>query len=86
VTGAWRKLHNEELHNLNSSPSIMRWMGHAASMGEMKNAFKILIGISERKRPLGRPRRKWKDNIKMYLTQIGWERVDRIHMVQDTDR
>jgi hypothetical protein len=67
VTGGWRKLHNEELHNLYSSPSIIRmiksrkigWAGHAARMGENRNAYRILVGNPEGKRPLGRPRRRW---------------------------
>jgi hypothetical protein len=67
VTGCWRKLHNEELHNLYSSPSIvrtiksrkMRLAGHVAWMGEKRNAYRILVGNSEGKRPLGRPRRGW---------------------------
>jgi hypothetical protein len=67
VTGGWRKLHNEELHNLYSSPSIIRmitskWMrgiGHVARMEEKRNAYRILVGKSEGKRPLGRPRREW---------------------------
>jgi hypothetical protein len=73
VTGGWRKLHNEELHNLNSSPSKirviksrrMRCAGHVARMGERRNAYRILVGKTEGKRPLGRPRRRWVDNIKM---------------------
>jgi hypothetical protein len=75
VTGDWRKLHNEGLHNLVSSSNIirlikswsMRWAGHAARMGEKRNAYRILVGKREGKRPLGRPRRKWVDNIKMDL-------------------
>jgi hypothetical protein len=75
VTGRWRKLHNEELHNLYSSPSIiriiksrrMRWTGHVARMGEKRNVYRLLVGKAEVKRPLGRPRRKWIDNIKMDL-------------------
>jgi hypothetical protein len=66
VTGRWRKLHKEELHNLYSSPSIiriikfrrMRWAGHVARMGEKRNVYRLLIGKPERKRPLGRPRRR----------------------------
>jgi hypothetical protein len=66
-TGGWRKLHNEELHNLYYSPNIirmiksrrMRWAGHVARMGEERNAYRILAGKPERKRPLGRPRRGW---------------------------
>jgi hypothetical protein len=73
VTGGWRKLHNEELHNLYSSPSIirtiksrmMRWAGHVARMGEKRNVYRLLVGKPEGKRPLGRPRRRWIDNIKM---------------------
>jgi hypothetical protein len=66
VTGGWRKLHNEELHNLYSSPSIiriikssgMRWAGHVAGMGEKRNVYRLLVGKPEGKRPLGRPRRR----------------------------
>jgi hypothetical protein len=79
VTRGWRKLHNEELHNLYSSPSIirviksrrMRWAGHVARMGERRNAYRILVVKPEGKRPLGRPRRRWVDNIKMDLREIG---------------
>jgi hypothetical protein len=75
VTGVWRKRHNEELHGLYSSPSIvrvikarrMRWAGHVAFMGEVKGAYNILVGRPEGRRPLGRPRRRWEDNIKMDL-------------------
>jgi hypothetical protein len=80
VTGGWRKLHNEDLHNLYSSPNIirmiksrgMRWAGHVARMGEKRNACRILVGRPEGTRPLGRPRRRWVDNIKMDLREIGW--------------
>jgi hypothetical protein len=75
VTGGWRKLHNEELHNLYSSPSIiriirsrrMRWVGHVAQMGEKRNMYRLLVGRLEGKRSLGRPRRRWIDNIKIDL-------------------
>jgi hypothetical protein len=75
VTGGWRKLHNEELHDLYSSPSIiriiklrrMRWAGHVARMGEKRNVNRLLVGKPEGKRPLGRLRRRWIDNIKMDL-------------------
>jgi hypothetical protein len=75
VTGGWRKLHNEELHSLYSSPSIirmiksrrMRWAGYVARMREKRNAYRILMGKTEGKRPLGRPRRRWVYNIKMDL-------------------
>jgi hypothetical protein len=73
VTGEWRQLHNEELHDLYSSPSIiriiktrrMRWAGHVARMGEKRNACRLLVGKSERKRPLGRRRRRW-------VIIVGW--------------
>jgi hypothetical protein len=79
VVGGWRKLHNEELHNLYCSPSIiriiksrrMRWAGHVACMGEKRNAYRILVGKPEGKRPLGRPRCRWEDNIRMDLREIG---------------
>jgi hypothetical protein len=94
VTGGWRKLHNEELHGLYSSPSIarvikarrMRWAGHVARMGEVRGAYNILVGKSEGRRPLGRPRRRWEDNIKMVLREIGFRDVDWIHWAQDRDR
>jgi hypothetical protein len=78
VTGGWRKLHNEELHNLYSSPSIirviksrrMRWVGHVARMGEKRNVYRLLVGKPEGKRPLGRPRLRWIDNIKRGLLEI----------------
>jgi hypothetical protein len=84
VTGGWRKLHNEELHCLYSSPSIirviksrrMRWAGHVARMGEVRNAYSILVGRPEGRRPLGRTRRRWEDNIGMDLREIGFEGVD----------
>jgi hypothetical protein len=93
-TGGWRKLHNEELHNLYSSPSIirviksrrMRWAGHAARMGERRNANRILVGKPEGKRPLGRPRRRWVNNIKMDLREVGWDGRDWIDLAQNRDR
>jgi hypothetical protein len=89
VTGGWRKLHNEELHNLYSSPSIIRmiksrrrrWAGHVARRGETKNAHRIFVGNPEGKRPLGRPRPRWVDNIKMDLREIGWD-----SLAQNTDQ
>jgi hypothetical protein len=80
VTGGWRKLHNEELLNLYSSPSIirmiksrrMRWAGYVARMGEKRNAYRTLVGKSEGKRPLERPKRRWVDHMKMDLRQMGW--------------
>jgi hypothetical protein len=78
------KLHNEELRDLFSSPSIirmiksrrMRWAGHVARMGEKRNAYRLLVGKSEEKRPTGRPRRKWVDNIRKDLGEVGWDDVD----------
>jgi hypothetical protein len=64
----------------------MRWAGHGAPIGEMRNANKILIGKPEGKRPLGRPRRRWEDNIKMDLGEIRFDGVDSINLAQDRDR
>jgi hypothetical protein len=83
VTGGWRKLHNEELHNLYSSASIIRmiklrrmtWAGHVARMGEKRNAYRVLVGNPEGKRPLGRPRHRWMDNIRMDLRMV-WYGLD----------
>jgi hypothetical protein len=94
VTRGWRKLHNEGLHGLYSSPSIirviktrrMRWAGHVARMGEVRGSCSILGGRPEGRRPLGRPWRKWQDKIKMELGEIGFEDVDWIHLAQDRDR
>jgi hypothetical protein len=80
VTGEWRKLHNEELHNLYSSPDIIRqvklrlmwWAGHVARMGEERKVYKVLVEEPEGKRPLGRPRLRWVDGIGMYLKETGW--------------
>jgi hypothetical protein len=79
---------------LYSSPSIirviksrrMRWAGHAAQMGERRNAYRIVVGKPEGKRPLGRPRRRWVDNIKMDLRKVGWDGRDWIDLALDRDR
>jgi hypothetical protein len=94
VTGERRKLHNEELRDLYSSPRIfriiksrrMRWARHVARMGEKRNAYKLLVGKPEGKRPLGRPRRRWVDNIRMDLGKVGWGGVDWTGLVQDRNR
>jgi hypothetical protein len=94
VTGEWRKLHNEELHNLYSSPSIiriinsrrMRWAVHVARMGEKRNVYRLLVRKPEGKRPLGRPRRKYADNIKMDLSLMGLNVVDWIDLAHDRYR
>ncbi|KAJ4441187.1 hypothetical protein ANN_11038 [Periplaneta americana] len=93
VTGEWRKLHNAELHALCSSPDIirniksrrLRWAGHVAHMGESRNAYRVLVGRPEGKRPLGRPRRRWEDNIKMGLREVGYDDRDWINLAQDRD-
>jgi hypothetical protein len=80
VTGKWRQLHSGELHKFFSSPDIirqiksrrMRWMGHVARMGEGRNLYRILVGKPEGRRPLGRPRRRCEDGIKVDLREIGW--------------
>jgi hypothetical protein len=94
VTGEWRKLHNEELHDLYSSPCIirimkarrMRWAGHVARMGEKRDAYRLLVGKPEGRRPLGRPRCRWVDNIRMDFVEVGWCNVEWIGLAQDRDR
>ena len=94
VTGNWRRLHNEELNDLYSSPNIvrvinsrrMRWAGHVARMGEERGVYRVLVGKCEGKRPLGRPMRRWVDNIRMDLQEVGCGYVDWIGLAQDRDR
>ncbi|KAJ4435652.1 hypothetical protein ANN_18268, partial [Periplaneta americana] len=94
VTGEWRKLHNAELYALYSSPDIirniksrrLRWEGHAARMSESRNANRVLVGRLERKRPLGRPRRIWEDNVRMDLREVGCDGRDWINLAWDRDR
>jgi len=93
VTGEWKKLHNEELNDLYSLPNIvwvvksrrMRWAGHVARMGEKRGVHRVLVGKPEGKSPLGRPRRRWEDNIKMDLQEVGVGRGDWMELAQDRD-
>jgi hypothetical protein len=89
--GSWRKLQNDELHNLYSSPNIvrvtksrrMRWAGHVARIGEGRGVYRVLVWRPEGKRPLGRPRRRWEDNIKLDLREIGIDGVNWISLAQN---
>ena len=93
VTGEWRRLHNEELNDLYSSPNIvrvirsrrMRWAGHVACMGEERGVYRVLVGKPEGKRPLGRPRCRWV-NIRMDLQEVGCRYMNWIGLAQDRDR
>ena len=84
ITGEWRRLHNEELNDLYSSPNIvrviklrrMRWAGHVARMGDGRGVYRVLAWKPEGKRPLGRPMRRWEDNIKMDLQEVRCGGVD----------
>jgi hypothetical protein len=94
VTGDRIKLHNEELHNWYSSPNIIRIIkstrvrraGHVARMEEKRNAYRILMGKPEGKRPLGRPRCRWVDNIKIDPSEIVWDGMDWIDLAQNMDQ
>ena len=94
VTGEWRILHNEELNDLYSSPNIvlvirsrrMGWAGHVAHMVERGGVYKVSVGKPEGKRPFGRPRHRWEDNIKKDLQEVGCEIMDWIELAQDKDR
>jgi len=94
VTGEWRGMHNEGLNDLYSSPNIvrviklrrMRWAGHVARMSEERGVYRVLLEKPEGRRPLGRPRRRWVDNIRMGLQEVGCGYMDWIGLVQDRDR
>ena len=94
VNREWRKLHNKELSDLYSLPNIvrvvksrrMRWVGHVACMGEGRGVHRVLVGKPEGKRPLGRPRRRWEDNIKMDLQEVGGSFGDWMELAEDRDR
>jgi hypothetical protein len=93
VTREWRKLHNEELNELYSLPNIvrvvksrrMRWAGHVPRIGEERGVHRVLVGKPEGKRPLGKPRRRWEDNIKMDVQEVGGGRGDWKELAQDGD-
>jgi len=94
VTGEWRRLHNEEPNDLYSSSNIvqlikskrMSWAGHVARMGEERGVYRVLVRKPEGKRPLGRPRHRWVDNIRMDLQEVGCGYMDWIVLAQDRDR
>jgi len=94
VTGEWRKLHNKELNDLYFSPNIvlvaksrrMSWAGHVARMVARRGVCRVLVGKPERKKPLVRPKRRWEDNIKMDLEEVGCGDMDWIELAQDGDR
>ena len=94
VTVEWRRWHEEELNDLYSSPNIVRviksrrmgWAGHVASMGEEREVCRVLVGKTEGKRPLERPRRRWVDNIRMDLQEVGCGCMDWTGLAQDRDR
>jgi hypothetical protein len=89
--GPWRNLHNDEIYSLYSSPNVgrvinsrwMRWAGHVACMGEGRGVYRVLVEKPEGVRPLGRPRRKWEDNIKMHLRDVGIDRANWVRLAQD---
>ena len=94
VTGEWRKLHTEELNDLYSSLNNirliklrrMRWTGYVARVGDSRGAYRFLVGKPDGKRPLGRSRRRWENNIKMDLQEVGCEGMDWIDLALDRDR
>jgi len=93
VMGEWGRLHNKELNDFYSSPNIvrviksrrMRWAGHVAHMGEERGVYRVLVGKPEARRSLGRPRRRWADNIRTNLQEVGCGYMDWIGLAQDRD-
>jgi len=93
ITGEWRRLRNEELNYLYCSPNFvrviksrrMRWAGHVARMGEETVGYRVLVGKPKGRRPLGRPRRRWVDNIRMDLQELGCGYMDCIGLAQDRE-
>ena len=90
ITGEWRTLHNVELHALHSSPNIIRnlkssWARHVARMEQSRNAYRVLVGKPEGKRPSGRPRRRWEDNFKMDLKEVGYDPGESIALGESRD-
>jgi len=94
VRGEWRRLRNKELNDFYSSPNIvqviksrrMRWAGHVAHMGEERGVYRVLVGKPVGRRPLERPRRRWADNIRMDLQEVGCVYMDWIGLAQNRDR
>jgi len=94
VTGKWRRMHNEELNDVYSSPNTvrvitsrrMRWAGHVARIGEESGLYRVLVGKPEGRRPLGRPRHRWVDNIRTDLQEVGCGYMNWIGLAQDIDR
>ena len=94
ITGKWRKLHNAQLHALYTSSNIirnlksrrLRWAGHLARMEQSINAYRILVGKPEGKKPFGKPRRRWEDNIKIDLREVGCDPGDWIALAEDRDQ
>jgi hypothetical protein len=94
VTGEWRKLHNEKLNHLYSLPTVvrviksrrMRWAVHEVRLREERGVYRILVGKPEGKRPLGRPTRRWVDNMKMVLREVDCGVIDWVELAQDRYR
>jgi len=94
VTGEWRRLHNEELNDLYALPNIVRviksrrirWVGHVARVCEERGVYRVLVGKPEGRRPLGRPGRRWVDNVMMDVQEVGCGYVDWIGLARDRDR